>query len=232
MIPKKIHYCWFGGNPLSVLNQRCIDSWKKYCPEYELVLWNESNSDIDNEYCRQAIRQKKWAFVSDWVRFDVLHKHGGIYLDTDIELIRGFDGLLPQERLYGAWESSEFIGTAFIASPARHPVLQRACDLMLQKLVPLRRFVTSPRVLKRAIDDCAAQAPCEIFAPQRFFPFNPFDDGNPANAGQLLYADIQPDTVGIHHYALSWGIKQRPSLAQRIANRLKRHPDWRIGVEF
>ncbi|MBP3381927.1 MAG: glycosyl transferase, partial [Clostridia bacterium] len=82
MIPRKIHYCWFGGNPLPELAQKCIASWKKHCPDFEIVEWNESNYDVHkNPYIAQAYEQKKYAFVSDYMRFDILHRYGGVYLD-------------------------------------------------------------------------------------------------------------------------------------------------------
>ena len=89
MIPKKIHYFWIGGNPKPESVLYCIDSWKKYCPDYEIIEWNESNYDFTkNEYMRQAYEAKKWAFVTDYARLDVIYKYGGIYLDTDVELIK------------------------------------------------------------------------------------------------------------------------------------------------
>lgn len=95
MIPKKIHYCWFGRNPLPELARRCIESWKKYCPDYEIIEWNEDNYDINKiPYVKEAYQAKKWAFVTDYVRLDVVNKFGGIYLDTDVELLKSLDSLL------------------------------------------------------------------------------------------------------------------------------------------
>lgn len=86
-IPKIIHYCWFGGNPKSELILKCISSWKKYMPEYEIKEWNEKNYDINKaDFIREAYRAKKWAFVSDYARLDVIYQYGGIYLDMDVEL--------------------------------------------------------------------------------------------------------------------------------------------------
>ena len=95
MIPKVIHYCWFGGNPLPEEAKRCIESWKKYCPDYKIIEWNENNYDVNsNEYMKSAYKEKKWAFVSDYARIDVVYKYGGIYMDTDVELVKGLDNLL------------------------------------------------------------------------------------------------------------------------------------------
>ena len=94
-IPKIIHYCWFGGGPISAESQKCMESWKKYCPDYKIIEWNEQNFDISqNRYAQQAYEAKKYAFVSDYVRLAVLYEYGGIYLDTDVELVRPLDELL------------------------------------------------------------------------------------------------------------------------------------------
>ena len=94
-IPKIIHYCWFGGNPLPELTIKCIESWKKFCPDYEIIEWNEQSFDINcSDYAKEAYEAKKWAFVSDYCRFYILNKQGGIYLDTDVELIKPIDDLL------------------------------------------------------------------------------------------------------------------------------------------
>ena len=103
MIPKKIHYCWFGGNPLPELALKCIESWKKYCPDYEITEWNESNYDIDSAplYVRQAYEAKKWGFVPDYIRLELIYKYGGIYLDTDVEIIKSLDSLLEYKGFAG-----------------------------------------------------------------------------------------------------------------------------------
>ena len=99
MIPKVIHYCWFGGNPKPKLAEKCIKSWKKYCPDYEIIEWNEDNFDISAAplYVRQAYEAKKWAFVTDYVRLEVVYNHGGVYLDTDVELLKSLDSLFQFE---------------------------------------------------------------------------------------------------------------------------------------
>lgn len=103
MIPKVIHYCWFGGNPKPKLAKKCFRSWKKHCHGYEIVEWNESNYDISAAplYVRQAYEMKKWAFVTDYVRLQVVYEHGGVYLDTDVELLKGLDDLLTNRAYFG-----------------------------------------------------------------------------------------------------------------------------------
>ncbi len=103
MIPKIIHYCWFGRNPKPKLAKKCFKSWKKYCPDYKIIEWNEDNFDLSAAplYVRQAYECKKWAFVTDWVRLKVVHDSGGIYLDTDVEVLRNLDGLLKDDAFFG-----------------------------------------------------------------------------------------------------------------------------------
>ena len=85
MIPKVIHYCWFGGNPKNEVIEKCIDSWKRYCPDYKIIEWNESNYNIvKHPFMKKAYDAKKWAFVSDYARVDILNQYGGVYLDTDV----------------------------------------------------------------------------------------------------------------------------------------------------
>ncbi len=103
MIPKIIHYCWFGGNPKPKLAEKCLKSWKKYCSDYQIIEWNESNYDLTAAplYVRQAYEAKKWAFVSDYVRLQVVYDHGGIYFDTDVELVKKPDALLEYSAYFG-----------------------------------------------------------------------------------------------------------------------------------
>lgn len=102
MIPKKIHYCWFGRGGKPKLAKKCIASWKKYCPDYEIIEWNEDNFDINkNEYTKMCYEQKKYAFLSDYVRLLVVYEHGGLYFDTDVEILRNPDFLLKEEAFFG-----------------------------------------------------------------------------------------------------------------------------------
>ena len=101
-IPKVIHYCWFGKGKMPAIAEKCIKSWKKYCPDYEIICWNEDNFDLtQNRYMREAYEAGKWAFVSDFVRLKVIYDHGGIYLDTDVELIKPIDPLLENSGYVG-----------------------------------------------------------------------------------------------------------------------------------
>lgn len=102
MIPKIVHYCWFGGAPLPKLAQKCIESWEKYFPEYEIKEWNESNFDLNCcDYVREAYEKKKWAFVSDYARFYVLYQYGGLYFDTDVEVIKDMSDIVASGAFLG-----------------------------------------------------------------------------------------------------------------------------------
>lgn len=101
-IPKVIHYCWFGGNPLPEDAIRCINSWKVFCPNYEIKEWNESNFDLNScDYVKEAASVGKWAFVSDYVRYKVLYEYGGLYFDTDVELIKPLDDIVARSNFIG-----------------------------------------------------------------------------------------------------------------------------------
>ena len=108
-IPKMIHFCWFGGTKKTDSVHYCIDSWRKFCPDYKIIEWNEDNYDItQNEYMYQAYKAKKWGFVPDYARLDIIYNYGGIYLDTDVELVRNLDNLLYQEGFAG-FESEQYV---------------------------------------------------------------------------------------------------------------------------
>lgn len=116
MIPKKIHYCWFGGNEMPELSKKCLESWKKYCKDYEIIEWNEKNIDLNsNQYIKEAYKCKKWAFITDYVRLYVLYNYGGIYMDTDVEVIKPIDAFLSHKAFSG-FENNNMIPTGIIGS--------------------------------------------------------------------------------------------------------------------
>jgi hypothetical protein len=125
LIPKKIHYCWFGKNPLPEDAVRCIESWKKYCPDYEIIEWNEDNFPFDyNDYVREAYEAKKWAFVSDVARLYALVNEGGVYMDTDVEIIKPIDSILQYEAVSG-FESTGEIPTGLMACMPHQPLFEK-----------------------------------------------------------------------------------------------------------
>ena len=134
MIPKIIHYCWVGNTPKPKSVLYCIESWKKFCPDYEIKEWNESNYDFSkNHYMKQAYDAKKWGFVPDYARLDIIYQYGGIYLDTDVELVKSFDELLDQDAFMGFENTGDgeyFVncGQGFGAVP-KHEIIKAARDL-------------------------------------------------------------------------------------------------------
>ena len=118
MIPRKIHYCWFGHGEMPQITKDCIDSWHKYMPDWEYKLWNEDNFDVNRIlYTKEAYKAKKYAFVSDYVRLIALLNEGGVYLDTDVEVFKSFDDLLSNIAFAG-FEGSKYlpVGTCIMAS--------------------------------------------------------------------------------------------------------------------
>lgn len=128
MIPKIIHYCWFGYGEKSLLIKKCISSWKKYCPDYEIIEWNEENFDINsNEYVKEAYNNKKYAFVSDYVRLYAIYSQGGIYMDTDVEVVRTLDEFLMHQGFSG-FESDTYIQTGIMAGEKGFPLFKNIME--------------------------------------------------------------------------------------------------------
>lgn len=127
MIPKVIHYCWFGGGEKPEIAKKCINSWKKRCPGYQIIEWNENNLDFSKmpDYVLQAYEKKKWGFVPDYIRLWIIYNYGGIYLDTDVEVIRSFNALLELDGFAG-FETEEYValGLGFGATPRNKLICQ------------------------------------------------------------------------------------------------------------
>ena len=128
MIPKIIHYCWFGKGVMPKLVQQCIESWKKYLPNYAMHLWNEDNFDVSAapRYVQEAYVAKKYAFVSDYVRLWALEREGGLYMDVDFEVYKSFDDLMEQYDAFAGYEGSKRnpVMMGVIAAKAHHPWIQ------------------------------------------------------------------------------------------------------------
>ena len=128
MIPKKIHYIWFGRGPKNERVLHCIESWKRMLPDYEIVEWNEDNFDINyNEFTKKAYEEKKWAFVSDVARLWVLYNEGGIYMDTDVEVYQSLDPFLNEEGFTG-FEDVHYPVTATLGAEKGNPVIKMMLD--------------------------------------------------------------------------------------------------------
>lgn len=116
MIPKIIHYCWFGPKPISEEAKKCIDSWHKYCPDYEIKCWNENNFDLNsNQFAKESYEAKKWAYVTDYVRLYVLYNFGGIYMDSDVEVVKPINEFLS-ERAFSGFQDPKNVPTGLMAS--------------------------------------------------------------------------------------------------------------------
>jgi mannosyltransferase OCH1-like enzyme len=132
MIPKIIHYCWFGGNPLDDAALKCINSWKTFFPDYEIIQWNETNFDLSQiEFMQKAYNDKKWAFVSDVARLLILYSHGGFYFDTDVEVLRSFDDIIKAETkgFFGLEKNGLVASGLGCGSVAEHPFLRRHIEV-------------------------------------------------------------------------------------------------------
>ena len=129
MIPKKIHYCWFGRGEKNKLVNKCIASWKKYCPDYEIIEWNEDNFDVNaNDYLKYCCENRKWAYLSDLARLMIVYEQGGVYFDTDVELIRKPDELLQYGAFY-CFENNDFIATGLgFGAEANHETVLAMTD--------------------------------------------------------------------------------------------------------
>lgn len=125
MIPKVIHYCWFGHGEMSPMMKKCMKSWKKYCPDYKIIEWNEDNFDINSsDWTKEAYEAKKYAFVADYVRLDVLYKYGGIYIDTDQELIKPLDPFIMHGAFLGFMEPTS-VNTGLMGAEKEHPIINQ-----------------------------------------------------------------------------------------------------------
>ncbi len=137
MIPKVIHYCWFGNNPKNDIIQMCIDSWKKYCPDYEILEWNETNFDVNmTDYTRDAYTDKKYAYVSDFARLWIIYKYGGFYLDTDVLLRSSLDELCK----YDCWLATEeitYVATGLgFGAKKEHPLILNLLNEYYKRTYP------------------------------------------------------------------------------------------------
>ena len=206
MIPKIIHYCWFGRGEKPKLAQKCIASWKKYCPDYEIVEWNEDNFDIQaHPYAKSCYELKKWAFLSDYVRLVVVEQHGGIYFDTDVELLKNLDSLLHHEAFYG-FENNSHVNTGQgFGSEAHHPTIQSMVEQYM-KLQPdvegAYPCVVCPQLNTQALVPFGLElngrrqnvSGAEIYPAEYFNPYE-------STTGRL---NKTKNTVSVHWYSGSW----------------------------
>lgn len=223
MIPKKIHYCWFGKGKKSKLTKRCIESWKKYCPEYEIIEWNEDNFNLNQHpYLRWCYENQKWAFLSDFARLLIIKQNGGIYFDTDVELIRSPDILLQYSAFFG-FENNENIATGLgFGAEANHEIIVEMVNVYLN--------------IKRNSDGSYPLIVCPALNTQALIPFGLLLNGKRQN---IRGAEILPveylnpyndqtgvmkktdNTISIHWYSKAW-LDKKTILRSKITKPLHR----------
>ena len=220
-VPKVIHYCWFGNGKMPKLAQKCIKSWRKYCPDYEIICWNESNFDLtQNRYVKEAYEAGKWAFVSDYARLKIIYDNGGIYLDTDVELIKpiddlikdggfmGFDekGIVATGLGFGAPKGSELIGE-FLKDYDGIPFLLPDGSYDLTPCPD--RNTASLKRLGMDMSDTHQTFMGLTFLPQDYLCPMDYYTG---------VKTITENTYSIHHYSASWtsSVTKRTTFIKRI----------------
>lgn len=225
MIPQKIHYCWFGRNPKPKLAEKCIASWKKYCPDYEIIEWNEDNFDVNmNGYTRMCYEQKKYAFLSDYVRLFVVEKYGGVYFDTDVEVIKSLGNLL-ERGAFCCFETPEYVATGLGFGSAAHGTAIKAMLAEYDQLLSGDAGVIGcPKLNTEALrklglqrNGTLQQVADAVVLPAEYM--NPFD---PAT-GIVRKTE---NTVSIHWYSAAW-----LSPIRRLRTRLMRPLHRIFGVD-
>lgn len=211
MIPKIIHYCWFGGNPFPKLAEKCIKSWKKFCPDYKIIRWDEERFVIDAAplYVRQAYHAKKWAFVTDYVRLYALVNCGGIYMDTDVELIAPLTPFLKHQAFSG-FEDYKMVPTGIMACEKEFPLFNKLLkyydnitfinDEGEMNLTTNVTIITNACLEKGLVQNNSFQV-IEGFAlyPKEYFCPKSYTDG-------VIY--LTSKTCCIHHFNASWLTEQ------------------------
>ena len=201
MIPKKIHYCWFGLKPYPKIVIKCMETWKRNFPDYEFYLWNESNSPMDVPFVKQAYEAKKFAFVADYVRFWALYEYGGIYLDTDMYVTRNMDTLLNND-FFSAYHSCEntYINFGVVGATQRCSIIEKllekyhSVEFSTEKL---RTFVI-PHLLTPLFND---STDCKIVIyPYDYFYAFPYEQRETRNFMKF----VTPNSYAIHLWSLSW----------------------------
>lgn len=235
MIPKKIHYCWFGGKPLTELGEKCLKSWEKFCPDYEIKRWDESNFDVNCcDYVREAYQAKKYAFVSDYARFAILYIEGGLYFDTDVELINPIDDIVEQGSFMGCEPCivSEAVnaGLGMAAAPGlgiykiildgykkRHFVKQNG-ELDLTTVVQYVTGILKNKGFDEKLIGIQKVDELYIYPPEYFCPIN----------GLTMEKVITNNTRSIHHFDGSWMNPVHRVLAKWMKRLLSKDLNFKI----
>ena len=209
MIPKIIHYCWFGGNPLDEKAKKCIDSWNRFFPDYDIICWSEKNFDINQiDFMREAYEQKKWAFISDVARIIIVYQHGGIYFDTDVEVIASYNDIL-KESPNGFWgyEITNCVnsGLGFAAEkgdPFLLELIERYRDISFLDYIESLETIACPVIMTKLMKQqgFCAENRMQVFRGFNIYPtrfFSPLD----YTTGKL---SLTKETHSIHWGNASW----------------------------
>jgi len=208
MIPKKIHYCWFGGKELPFLVKKCIESWKSYLPGYEIKLWNEANSPMHIGYVSNALKHRKWANISNYVRLHALFEDGGIYLDTDIEIIKPLDAFLNQKGFLcfesKIVEEDHCVNNAIIGAIPKHPFINALKEAILENFDGTEMAnlsspnITTTLLKQRGLKEYKLQEIDDliIYPQEYFYPYSWNES--------FTMSCVKPETHAIHYYSTSW----------------------------
>jgi mannosyltransferase OCH1-like enzyme len=210
MIPKKIHYCWFGENPKNELMIRCMKTWKTVMPDYEIKEWNESNSPVELPYCKSALEKGLWSKVANFIRLWVLYNEGGIYLDTDFEVLKKFDRFLIHECFVGFQSVEErpgWVTNGIIGAVKGNKFVEKCINKTLEIFKKKNEFAISSQmttlVLKEmGLKDYGFQfiQDVAIYSAEYFYPYLWLEKFDPAC--------IKENTYAVHHWNMSWVKKQ------------------------
>lgn len=211
MIPKKIHFCWFGGNEMTSLYKECLKSWQVHMPDFEVIEWNEHNIDTKDAYIKYCLDKKRWAFLSDYVRMIALRDHGGIYLDVDMEVVKSLEPLLDNQCFLG-YEDQDRLNTAVVGGIAGHHFFNNAIELIEQRHNDNKPFLIAPEVANA----CVEKNPEGInrLPWHYFYPYNPYAKSH--DRKQLMYSYIEENTYLIHHWGKGWQMGFFEKLKRRL----------------
>lgn len=213
MIPKKLHYCWFGKSELPNLSKECIKSWERYLGDFEVKLWNEDNCPKNN-FIKYNLELGNWAFVSDYVRLYALVCEGGIYLDTDIEVLKSFEPLLDSKGFIG-YQSARTVTNGVCGSEKGNSFFAECLTRMESTFEAGNKYEISPVVTTKTF--LSRKWDIDVYPPNYFYPYNPYDPDKPVK--QLMHSMIGKDTYAIHHWEKSWDPKKL-TLGQRIHKKI------------
>lgn len=211
-IPKVLHYVWFGKKELPALEKKCIETWKITNPDFEIKEWNEYNVDINDEVFLNALRKEEWAFCSDYARFKIISEHGGVYLDTDVEVVKDISPLL-ENVFFAGKENDLFINAAVFGAIKNNQFVRAVFDEI--KLSMINDYVPIPRIMTKVYNEkFIGDEDLTIYDSDYFYPYNPFEN----EVKLLFHSDVKNSTYAIHHWNYSW----KPSLIKRIIRKMKR----------